>query len=330
LAQYLVTGGGGFIGSHLVEELVRRGERVRVLDDFSTGRRENLTPLRDRIELIEGSVTDRAVVVAAVRGVDYVLHQAALPSVPRSIADPIRTHDVNVSGTLNLLVASREAKLRRFVFASSSSVYGDNADLPKREPMATRPLSPYAVSKQAGEAYALAFHRVYGLPVVALRYFNVFGPRQDPSSQYAGVIAKFITTLLDGGRPTIHGDGLQSRDFTYVSNVVQANLAACEHDEASGEVLNVARGESYSLLDLFAMLTELTGRRVQPLFAGARAGDVRHSLAAIEKATRMLGYRPDVSWREGLRLTVAWYRDSRRRASAVPLGVTAAAELGGP
>ena len=305
--RYLVTGGGGFIGGHLVEELVRRGEGVRVLDDFSTGRRENLAALADRIELVEGSVTDPATVASAVRGVEFVLHQAALPSVPRSVADPVRTNAVNVTGTLNLLVAARDAKVRRFVFASSSSVYGENAELPKREEMAARPLSPYAVSKLAGENYALAFHRVYGFPAVALRYFNVFGPRQDPTSQYSGVIAKFATALLEGGRPSIDGDGSQSRDFTYVSDVVAANLAACERMEAVGQVMNVARGESRTVLELFAALAELTGHHAEPQFAPARTGDVKHSLAAIERAARLLGYRPAVEWRKGLQRTVEWY-----------------------
>ena len=304
MATYLVTGGAGFIGSHIVDELVRRGEPVRVLDNFSTGKRENL---QSAIEVIEGDIRDLDTVRHATSGVDYLLHQAALPSVPRSVADPLTTNEVNVTGTLNVLVAAREAKVKRVVFASSSSVYGDSPTLPKHEQMPTDPLSPYAVSKLAGENYCRAFHRVYGLPTVALRYFNVFGPRQDPTSQYSAVIPKFITALLSGESPTIYGDGTQSRDFVSVANVTRASLLACECDGAIGQVINVAGGEQHTLLDLYRELASLTQTNLSPVFAPARAGEVKHSRAAIDKAVEVLGYRPDVTWQEGLRQTLAWY-----------------------
>ena len=303
----LVTGGAGFIGSHIVEELARQGGQVRVLDNLSTGKRENLQS--PGLEIIEGDIRDLDVVRRAMNGVDYVLHQAALPSVPRSIADPLTTNEVNVGGTLNVLVAARDAHVRRVVYASSSSVYGDNPALPKHEEMPTRPLSPYAVSKLAGENYCRAFNRVYGLQTVSLRYFNVFGPRQDPASQYAAVIPQFATRLLRGEPPTIYGDGTQSRDFTFVANVVQANLLACEKEQAIGQVMNVACGERYTLLDLYGQLEALTGVRLKPVFAEPRAGDVKHSLAAIDRARQALGYAPVVDWREGLRRTVEWYKD---------------------
>ncbi|MCX6032766.1 MAG: SDR family oxidoreductase [Chloroflexi bacterium] len=309
MAIYLVTGGAGFIGSHIVDELVQRGERVKVLDDFSTGRRENLLGARGQIELFEGDIRNRQVVQLAMQGVDYVLHQAALPSVPRSVADPLTTNEVNVTGTLNVLVAAREARVRRVVYASSSSVYGNNPALPKHETMPIGPLSPYATSKLAGENYCRAFHHVYGLPTVALRYFNVFGPRQDPTSQYAGVMPRFIVALLRDESPTIYGDGTQSRDFTYVANVVQANLLACYSQEAIGQVMNVACGERHTLLDLHSELKALIGKNIRPVFGPARVGDVNHSLAAIDLASRLLGYRPSVGWHEGLRRTVMWYKD---------------------
>ena len=305
--RVLVTGGAGFIGSHIVEELVRQGAQVRVLDNFSTGKRGNLQV--PGLEVIEGDIRNLDVVRRAVSGVEYVLHQAALPSVPRSIADPLTTNEVNVCGTLNVLVAARDAHVRRVVYASSSSVYGDNPALPKHEEMPTRPLSPYAVSKLTGENYCRAFNKVYGLPAVSLRYFNVFGPRQDPASQYAAVIPKFVTSLLRGEPPTIYGDGTQSRDFTFVANVVRANLLACEKDQAIGQVMNVACGERYTLLDLYGHLEALTGVELKPVFAEPRAGDVKHSLAAIDRARQALGYAPVVDWREGLRRTVEWYKN---------------------
>jgi nucleoside-diphosphate-sugar epimerase len=312
MATYLVTGGAGFIGSHIVDELVRRGEQVRVLDNFSTGKRENLSSSishqQSALEVIEGDIRDLDTVRRATCGVDYVLHQAALPSVPRSVADPMTTNEVNVTGTLNVLMAAREANVKRIVYASSSSVYGNSPTLPKREDMSTNPLSPYAVSKLAGENYCRAFHQVYGLPTLALRYFNVFGPRQDPTSQYSAVIPKFIAALLRGEPPTIYGDGTQSRDFTYVANVVQANLLACERDEALGQVMNVACGERHTLLDLHSELAALVGRDLAPTFDRPRAGDVKHSLAAIDLASERLGYKPCVGWREGLRETLDWYK----------------------
>lgn len=310
MTTFLVTGGAGFIGSHIVDELVGRGEQVRVLDNFSTGKRENLAHVSSSVDIVEGDICDRDIARQALSGVDHVLHQAALPSVPRSVADPLASNEANVTGTLNMLVAAREAGVKRFVYASSSSVYGNSPTLPKREDMPTNPLSPYAVSKLAGENYCRAFCQVYGLPTVALRYFNVFGPRQDPTSQYSAVIPRFITALQHGQVPTIYGDGLQSRDFTYVANVVQANLLACEKDAAIGQVMNVACGERYSLLDLHRELTALIGADIPPTFASARVGEVKHSLAAIECATKFLGYQPLVGWRDGLRRTVAWYMKS--------------------
>ena len=306
---YLVTGGAGFIGSHIVEELVRRRERVRVLDNFSTGRRENLAPFLEHVELVEGDLRDLSTVRRVAEGVDYILHQAALPSVPRSIADPLASNDSNVTGTLHLLIAARDAGVKRVVYASSSSVYGDNPTLPKREDMSPAPKSPYAVSKLAGEYYCRVFAQVYGLETVCLRYFNVFGPRQDPASQYAAVIPKFITALLRDEPPTIYGDGHQSRDFTYVSNVVRANLLAATAPDVSGRVFNVACGERYTVLDLVAVLTEILGTHITPVHTAPRPGDVRHSLADITAAREALGYRVEVNFHEGLRRTVAWYRE---------------------
>ncbi|RLC53628.1 MAG: LPS biosynthesis protein WbpP [Chloroflexota bacterium] len=309
MAFYLITGGAGFIGSHIVEELVRRRERVRVLDNFSTGRRENLAPFLEHVELVEGDLRDLSTVRRVAEGVDYILHQAALPSVPRSIADPLTSNDSNVTGTLHLLIAARDAGVKRVVYASSSSVYGDNPTLPKREDMSPAPKSPYAVSKLAGEYYCRVFAQAYGLETVCLRYFNVFGPRQDPASQYAAVIPKFITALLRDEPPTIYGDGHQSRDFTYVSNVVRANLLAATAPDVSGRVFNVACGERYTVLDLVAVLTEILGTHITPVHTAPRPGDVRHSLADITAAREALGYRVEVNFHEGLRRTVAWYRE---------------------
>ena len=310
MAFYMVTGGAGFIGSHIVEELVRRGERVRVLDNFSTGRRENIAPFLEHIELIEGDLRDLPTVRQAVEGVDYVLHQAALPSVPRSVADPLASNAANVTGTLHLLVAARDAGSKRVVYASSSSIYGDNPTLPKQEDMPPVPKSPYAVSKLAGEHYCRAFTAVYGLETVCLRYFNVFGPRQDPASQYAAVIPKFITAMLRNDPPTVYGDGYQSRDFTYVSNVVRANLLAATAPNVAGRVFNVACGQRYTLLDLIAILDDILGTHVMPIHTAPRPGDVRHSLADVTAAQEALGYQAEVDFRAGLRRTVAWYRGS--------------------
>jgi UDP-glucose 4-epimerase len=309
LTHYLVTGGAGFIGSNIVEELVQRGERVRVLDDFSTGKRENLSAFIEDIELVEGDLRDLPTVRRAVEDVDTILHQGALPSVQRSVDDPRTTHAVNATGTLNLLVAAREAGVRRVAYAASSSVYGDSPALPKREDMVPRPKSPYAVSKLTGEQYCQAFTEVYGLETVCLRYFNVFGPRQDPGSQYSGVIPLFITAMLRGEPPTVHGDGLQSRDFSYISNVVEANLLAAAAPDAAGRVFNIACGERYTLLDMIAALNDILSTHIEPVYAEPRVGDVRHSLADISAAEEVLGYRVLVDFYEGLRRTVAWYRE---------------------
>jgi UDP-glucose 4-epimerase len=307
MAHYLVTGGGGFIGSNLVQALVERGEQVRVLDNFATGRRRNLAEFENKVELLEGDIRDRRAVERAVEGVDYVLHQAALGSVPRSVQDPITSNDVNVNGTLNLLWAARQARVKRFVAASSSSIYGNTPQLPKEESMAPNPISPYAVSKLAGERYTMSFHAVYGLPTVALRYFNVFGPRQDPASQYAAVIPRFITAIQRGEAPIIHGDGEQSRDFTYIENVVQANLLACTALEAPGQLMNIACGERYSLNTVLQLIAEFLGKEVRPIYESERSGDVKHSLASIARAKTVLGFSPTVNFRDGLKRTVAWF-----------------------
>ncbi|HST06093.1 MAG TPA: SDR family oxidoreductase [Chloroflexia bacterium] len=312
MSIYLVTGAAGFIGSNIVEELVARGENVRALDNLSTGKMSNLAPFMSRIDFIEGSLLDSDLLSTVVSGVDYILHQAALPSVPRSVSDPLKSHEANATGTLKLLIAARDnGRVKRIVYASSSSVYGDSPTLPKREDMPTNPLSPYAVNKLAAEQYCRVFTRVYGLPTVALRYFNVFGPRQDPNSQYAAVIPAFTASVLAGNRPTIYGDGTQSRDFTFVKNVVLANLLACETDAADGEAVNIACGERTSLLDLMTGINGILGANVEPQFQEARTGDVKHSLADIGKATRLLGYKPFVSFRDGLAATVRALQDER-------------------
>jgi UDP-glucose 4-epimerase len=304
VTRYLVTGAAGFIGSNIVEELLSRGADVRALDNLSTGRLSNLAPFIERIEIVEGDLNDGAVLTEVVQGVDFVLHQGALPSVPRSVADPLKSHESNATGTLKLLMAARDAGVQRVVYASSSSVYGDSKMLPKREDMATQPMSPYAVNKLAAEQYCRVFTRVFGLPTVSLRYFNVFGPRQDPNSQYAAVIPAFITAILRGEAPTIYGDGTQTRDFTYVQNVVQANLLACESDRADGEALNIACGERTSLLELVAAINGLLGTDVEPVFEAGRVGDVKDSLADISKARELIGYTPVADFEEGLAATV--------------------------
>jgi nucleoside-diphosphate-sugar epimerase len=307
--RYLVTGGAGFIGSHLVEHLTRRGEEVVVLDDFSTGQRANVEPFLGAIELIEGTLLDPATCARAARGADYVLHQAAVPSVPRSVADPLGSHAACATGTVNMLIAARDANVKRFVYAASSSAYGNTAELPKHEDMLPRPLSPYAVAKYAGECYARAFHVTYGLPTVALRYFNIFGPRQDPNSQYAAAIAKFISSAMRGTTPTIYGDGSQTRDFTFVANAVSANLLACTApDEANGDVFNVGCGDRVSVNELWRRVQRLVGCNIEPVYAPRRAGDVRDSLASLEKIERVLGYKPVVDLDEGLRQTVSHFR----------------------
>lgn len=298
--RYLVTGGGGFIGSHVVDELLSRGHGVKVLDNFSTGRRQNIEHFAHDIELVEGDVRSYERANAAVKGVDAVIHLAALPSVPRSVQDPLTTSEVNVTGTLNVLLAARDREVRRVVIASSSSVYGANNFLPKHEELIPHPISPYGVSKLAAEQYAMAFNAVYGLETVALRYFNVFGPRQDPNSQYSGVVALFLRLAAEGNRPTVCGDGTQTRDFTYVSNVVDATLLALEAPEASGSVLNIGCGAAYSVLDLIAAVEKATGRPLEPLFGPARPGDVMHSFANVDRARARLGYEPRVTFADGI------------------------------
>ncbi len=307
--KVLVTGGAGFIGSNLVEELLHRGDRVVILDNLITGREENFPAPCREVMIMRGDVRDLEVLNEAATGCEVILHQAALPSVARSVANPVLSHQVNATGTLNVLVAARNRGVRRVVYASSSSTYGDTPALPKVEDIPPRPLSPYAISKLAGEQYCQVFTRLYGLETVALRYFNVFGPRQDPTSEYSAVIPRFITALLDGQSPIIYGDGLQTRDFTYVANVVQANLLAAEasQEKVAGEVFNIACGQRYSLLDLLQCLKGIIGIEAQPTFADGRAGDVRHSQAAIDKARQRLGFVPSVDFEEGLRRTVQWY-----------------------
>jgi len=309
MATYLVTGGAGFIGSHLVEELVRRGERVRVVDNLSTGKRQNIAHLTS-VDFIEGDLADLEVARRAVTGVDYVLHQAAIPSVPRSVQDPITSNRANIDALVNILVAARDARVKRLVYAGSSSAYGDTPTLPKIETMATAPLSPYALQKLVAEQYCQMFTRLYGLETVTIRYFNVFGPRQDPSSPYSGVISLFISALCEGRQPTIFGDGEHTRDFTYVANVVDGVLRACTAAGASGEVINVATGGRISLNTLFTTIRDLVAGTVEPIYAPPRPGDVKDSQADISKARRILGYEPIVSFEEGLARTVAWYRDS--------------------
>jgi nucleoside-diphosphate-sugar epimerase len=309
--RYLVTGGAGFIGSHLVERLLADKHEVTVLDDFSTGRRENIQPFLEAIHLIQGSVTDLDTCWRALDGADFVLHQAALGSVPRSVIGPATTHNVNATGTLNLLIASKDAGVKRFVYAASSSAYGDTQELPKHEEMLPRPRSPYAVAKLAGEQYCSAFFATYGLETVALRYFNVFGARQDPTSQYAAVIPKFITAALRNEPPTIYGDGEQTRDFTYISNVVEANLRACVAPSAvAGRLFNIGAGAQTSLNTLWREIRRFTGASAEPIYEPARAGDVRDSLASLDRARSILGFRPTVPFIEGLRLTVDSFKNS--------------------
>jgi nucleoside-diphosphate-sugar epimerase len=311
MATYLVTGGAGFIGSHLVEELLRRGESVRIADDFSTGRRENL-PAPGAVELVEGDLADPSVARRAVTGADYVLHQAAIPSVPRSVGDPVTTNRANVDATLQVLLAARDAKVKRLVFAGSSSVYGNSAVLPKREDMRPSPLSPYALQKLIGEQYCQLFTRLYGLETVTTRYFNVFGPRQNPGSPYSGVISLFVKAVSEGSAPTIHGDGKQTRDFTYVGDVVQGVLRCCTAPNVAGEVINVAAGGRVSLLELVRALDVILNKHTEPVFGPTREGDVRDSQADIYRARHLLGFEPSVSFEDGLRRTVAWFQTSGR------------------
>lgn len=305
---YLVTGGAGFIGSHIVEHLVRRGERVRVLDDFSTGRRENLSGLP--VEVLEGDIRDSEIVRQAVDDMETVFHEAALCSVVQSVEQPVVTHDINAMSTVTLLNACRNAGVRRMVFASSSAVYGNDEVLPKFEEMELAPISPYALTKWEGERYCRMFYELYGLETVCLRYFNVFGPRQDPGSEYAAVVPRFIEKALNGERPTIYGSGNQTRDFTYVGDVVRANLRAAESEAASGRVFNVASGQQRSLLEVVDSLGRVVDRPLTPMFAEPRPGDIEHSHASIERIVRILDYAPRVEFEQGLYRTVEWFRSS--------------------
>lgn len=312
MAGYLVTGGAGFIGSNIVEELVRRGERVRVLDNFLTGTRDNIAPFLEKIELIEGDIRDKGDCDRAAAGVDFVVHQAALRSVPKSVDDPFTTNDVNVSGTLNMLMASKKAGVKRVVYASSSSAYGDAKSFPQKETHLSVPISPYGVSKLAAENYCVTFAKTFGLETVSLRYFNVFGPRQNPESKYSAVIPIFIFNMLKGESPAVEWDGRQSRDFTYVANVVEANLKACVAKGVSGEVFNVACGATTSVIDIVNSLNSILKRDIRPRYAPKRFGDVRKTYADIAKMKRLLGIRKFVKFEDGLRLTVEWFKKKRK------------------
>jgi nucleoside-diphosphate-sugar epimerase len=312
MAVYLITGIAGFIGSSLARELLQRGEQVRGVDNLSTGKRENLTQILGRIDFREADILDLDAIKSACDGVDYVLHQAAIPSVPKSVLDPIGSNRANVDGTVNVLVAARDARVKRVIYAASSSAYGDTPTLPKHERMTPDPISPYAVAKLASERYMISFYRCYGLETVALRYLNIFGPRQDPSSPYSGVLAKFITQMLAGQQPTIFGDGEQSRDFTFIDNAVEANLLACKAPaEVAGNVFNVATGRRVTLNETFKLLQALTSYSGSPIYGAERGGDIKHSLADISAAEKLLGYKPKVNFEQGLQQTVAWYRNSR-------------------
>jgi len=314
--RYVVTGGAGFIGSNTVDELVRRGETVIVLDDLSSGKEDNLAEVRSKISFIKGSITDLEAVRKAMQSADYVIHLAARTSVPRSVKDPIDTNKINVEGTLNVLVAARDAKVKRVVFAASSSAYGETPTLPKVETMQPEPISPYGVAKYAGELYAQMFGRVYGLENVSLRYFNIFGPRQDPDSPYSGVLAKFCTAFLEKTQPLVFGDGEQSRDFTFVENAVAANLLACEAPNASGKVFNIGTGTRVTLNQTLALLANLTGNTLETKYEPPRDGDIRDSQADITQARNILNYEPLVTFEEGLRRTVEWYREAQAKALA--------------
>ena len=318
MAKYLVTGAAGSIGSSLVRALLERGDEVRGVDNFSTGKPENIAEVRGRIDFREADILDLAAMHKACEGVDYVLHEAAIPSVPKSILDPLGSNAANVDGTVNLLVAAREAKVQRVVYAASSSAYGDTPTLPKREEMPPNPISPYAVAKLASELYMVSFYRCYGLETVCLRYFNIFGPRQDPSSPYSGVLAKFSMQMLRGEQPTIFGDGETSRDFTYIDNAVSANLLACSAPaaECAGQVFNCATGRRITLNETFAALKDLTGYKGSVQYAAERSGDIKHSLADISEAQKRLGYKVLVSFEEGLRRTVDWYKTQALTVSA--------------
>jgi UDP-glucose 4-epimerase len=307
MSTFLVTGGTGFIGSNLTVALVKLGHKVKVLDNFSTGNLDNLQPVLEEIEVQKGDLRSLSDVRRAVAGVEVVFHQGALPSIPRSIADPLTTNDVNVSGTLNVFLASRDAGVRRVVYASSSSVYGENNVLPKHESMPSRPMSPYAATKLTGEVYGKIYYELYGLETVGLRYFNVFGPRQDPESEYAAVIPRFIDMLLKRKPPVVYGDGEQSRDFTFIDDVVRANLMSRQAAGAAGEIFNIACGNRITLNELLRGLMNITGSKVDVIYSETRPGDVKHSMASIKKASEVLGYFPKTGIEEGLRLTIEWF-----------------------
>lgn len=317
--RYLVTGGAGFIGSNIVDELVRRGQDVTVLDDLSTGKEENLAGVRKKIEFRNESIRDLCAVQSACKGADYVLHLAARTSVPRSVQNPIETNSVNIDGTLNVLIAARDSKVRRFVFAASSSAYGETPVLPKTETMSASPISPYGLTKYVGELYAQVFGRVYGLENTCVRYFNVFGPRQDPTSQYSGVLSRFMLCLLQGKQPTIYGDGEQSRDFTYIDNVVHETLRACEIGGVSGLVFNGGTGARVTLNQVLHLLEKITGKEIHARRDPPRAGDILHSQADISLATKLLGYKPLVYFEEGLRRTWEWYKNAYGNTLDVPV-----------
>ena len=308
--RYLVTGGAGFIGSNIVEELVRRGHSVVVLDDLSAGKEVNLAAVRDKIHVRLGSITDLAVIREACAGADYVIHLAARTSVPRSVKDPIESNQVNIDGTLNVLVAARDAKVRRFVYAASSAAYGETPALPKVESMPPAPISPYGLTKYVGELYAQVFGHVYGLENACVRYFNVFGPRQDPTSQYSGVLSRFMLAILEGQSPVVYGDGEQSRDFTYIENIVDETLRACEAKDASGRVFNGGTGERITLNQVLQQLETITGKKIAAKYEAARNGDIRDSQAEISLARTVLGYEPRVQFAEGLQRTWAWYKSN--------------------
>lgn len=306
--EYLVTGGAGFIGSHLVERLVQLGKSVRVVDNFITGKRENLAPYSSKIELVEGDLADPAVCTRACAGIRVIMHEAALPSVPKSVDNPVASHRANLEATFNLLVAARDAKVKRFVYAASSSAYGESPTLPKIESMASSPLSPYAVQKLAGEQYCTAFFRCYGLETISLRYFNVFGHRQDPTSQYAAAIPAFVTAILADRPPLVYGDGEQTRDFTYIENVIQANLLAADAPRTNGEAINIACGESISVNEIIKRINALLGKDIRPQYVPERPGDIKHSWADISLAAKLISYKPVVSFSDGLKKAIDWYR----------------------
>ena len=319
MSLYLITGIAGFIGSSIARALLSRGERVRGVDNFATGKRENIAEILNRIDFREADINDPDAMREACSGVDFVLHQAAIPSVPKSVLDPLGNNRANIDGTVTVLMATLDAKVKRVVYAASSSAYGNTPKLPKHEEMRPDPISPYAVAKLASEHYMISFYRCYGLETVCLRYFNIFGPRQDPSSPYSGVLAKFTTQMLRGEQPTINGDGEQSRDFTYIDNAVEANLLACSApaNKVAGQMFNVATGRRVTLNETFKVLQDLTAYHRQPKYGPVREGDVKHSLADISKAEERLGYRPLVDFEEGLKRTVDWYREGPCRASSV-------------